>query len=290
MLNKRLQKIGFAFSLPTILFFVCFISIPIIFTLVLTFASWQGYDLAQIKMVGIKNFIDVFTDKIMLKSFINTLIFVIFTTVFLNILGFFGAMIIDQKIPGTKFLKNAVFLPVLLSPIIIGIMWSRMLDAFGILNKILQAVHLTNLPILFLGSSKLSLYTVIAATIWQFTGYDMLLYYAGIQGIPGELLEAARIDGANEKGVIFKIIVPVLSPVITITLLLNIIGGFKVFDIVYVMTSGGPNHSSDVLATYLFQQAFRLSNMGFASVIGFCIIILSLIAAIVRLNITKENY
>ncbi|MHB8280935.1 MAG: carbohydrate ABC transporter permease [Candidatus Humimicrobiaceae bacterium] len=290
MLNKRLQRIGFGFSLPSILFFVFFISIPIIFTIFLTFANWQGYDLAQIKIVGIKNYIDVFTDKIMLKSFINTLIFVVFTTLLLNTFGFFGALIIDQKIPGTKFLKNAVFLPVLLSPIIIGIMWSRMLDAFGILNKLLQAIHLTKLPILFLGSSKLAIYTVIAATIWQFTGYDMLLYYAGIQGIPGELLEAARIDGANEKGVVFKIIAPILSPVITITLLLNIIGGFKVFDIVFVMTRGGPNHSSDVLATYLFQQAFRLNNMGFASVIAFCIVILSLIAAIVRLNITKENF
>jgi ABC-type sugar transport system permease subunit len=207
----------------------------------------------------------------------------------LNIFGFFGALIIDQKIAGARFLKNAIFLPVLLSPIIIGIMWSRMLDAFGILNKIIQALHITNLPILFLGSSKIAIYTVIIATIWQFTGYDMLLYYAGLQGIPAELLEAARIDGANERNIIFRIILPNLSPVITITLLLNIIGGFKVFDIVFVMTTGGPNHGSEVLATYLFQQAFRLNNMGAASVIAVCIIILSLAAAIIRLRLTKEN-
>lgn len=93
MPNKRLQRIGFIFSLPSILFFIFFISIPVIFTIFLTFASWQGYDLAQIKLVGIKNFVDVFTDRIMLKSFINTLIFVLFTTTFLNFFGFFGALI-----------------------------------------------------------------------------------------------------------------------------------------------------------------------------------------------------
>jgi raffinose/stachyose/melibiose transport system permease protein len=289
MLNKKLQKIGFLFSLPSIIFFLVFISIPVIFTIVLTFANWQGYDITQIKFVGLKNFVDIFTDKIMLKSFLNTVIFVALTTLVLNVFGFFGALIIDQKIAGARFLKNAIFLPVLLSPIIIGIMWSRMLDAFGILNKIIQALHITNLPILFLGSSKIALYTIIIATIWQFTGYDMLLYYAGLQGIPAELTEAARIDGASESAVIFKIILPNLSPVITITMLLNIIGGFKVFDIVFVMTTGGPNHGSEVLATYLFQQAFRLNNMGAASVIAVCIVILSLIAAIVRLKLTKEN-
>ena len=289
MLNRQLKKIGFLFSLPSILFFLVFISIPVLFTIALTFASWQGYDILQIKFVGFKNYIDLFTDRIMLKSFINTLIFVAITTLFLNIFGFFGALIIDQKIAGARFLKNAIFLPVLLSPIIIGIMWSRMLDAFGILNKIIQALHITNLPILFLGSSKIAIYTIIIATIWQFTGYDMLLYYAGLQGIPAELLEAARIDGANERNIIFRIIIPNLSPVITITLLLNIIGGFKVFDIVFVMTRGGPNHGSEVLATYLFQQAFRLNNMGAASVIAMCIIILSLGAAIIRLRLTREN-
>jgi ABC-type sugar transport system permease subunit len=287
MLNRQLQKVGFLFSLPSILFFLVFISIPVLFTIALTFASWQGYDILQIKFVGFKNFIDLFTDRIMLKSFLNTLIFVTLTTLFLNLFGFFGALIIDQKIAGARFLKNAIFLPVLLSPIIIGIMWSRMLDAFGILNKIIQALHITKLPILFLGSSKIAIYTIIIATIWQFTGYDMLLYYAGLQGIPAELLEAARIDGANERNVIFRIILPNLSPVITITLLLNIIGGFKVFDIVFVMTTGGPNHGSEVLATYLFQQAFRLNNMGAASVIALCIIILSLGAAIIRLRLAK---
>ncbi len=289
MINKKLSKIGFLFSLPTILFFLFFISIPVIFTIVLTFADWKGYDLNQIKFIGFVNFSEVFRDKIFLKSFLNTAIFVGFTTLFLNLFGFIGAMIIDQKVAGARFLKNTIFLPVLLSPIIIGIMWSRMLDAFGVINKILQAAGFIKLPILFLGSSKIALYTVIVATLWQFTGYDMLLYYAGLQGIENHLLEAARIDGANEFKVTTRIIIPTLSPVITITMLLNIIGGFKVFEIVYVMTAGGPNHGSEVLATYLFQQAFRFNNMGFSSVIAMVIVFISLIVSVIRLRVTNRE-
>lgn len=289
MLLRKLQRIGFVFSLPSILFFVFFISIPVIFTVALTFAEWKGFELSSIKFTGFNNYINLFKDKIFYKSLLNTTIFVILTTAALNIFGFLGALIIDTKIPGTKFLKNAVFLPVLLSPIIIGIMWSRMLDAFGIINKLLQSAHIIKLPILFLGNEKIALYTIIIATIWQFTGYDMLIYYAGLQGIPKDIIEAARIDGANEAKVILKIIIPSLSPVITIAMLLNIIGGYKVFDIVYVMTAGGPNRASEVLATYLFQQAFRFNNMGYASVIAVIIIILSLIISIVRFRLTKQS-
>ena len=116
----------------------------------------------------------------------------IITTVVLNILGFIGASLIDTRVAGSRFLKNAVFLPVLLAPIIIGIMWSRMLDAFGIVNQLLKSVHATRMPLLFLGDERIALYTVIGATIWQYTGYDMLLYFAGLQGVPQEQVEAAR--------------------------------------------------------------------------------------------------
>lgn len=289
MLLKKLQKIGFVFSLPSILFFIFFVSIPVLFTVALTFAEWKGFQLSDIKFIGLNNYAELFKDKVFFKSLINTSIFVALTTICLNFFGFLGALIIDTKIPGTKFLKNAVFLPVLLSPIIIGIMWSRMLDAFGIINKILQSIHIIKLPILFLGSEKMALYTIIIATIWQFTGYDMLIYYAGLQGIPKDIIEAARIDGASERKVILKIIIPTLSPIITIAMLLNIIGGYKVFDIVYVMTAGGPNRASEVLATYLFQQAFRFNNMGYASVIAVIIIILSLIISVIRFRLTKQS-
>ena len=213
----------------------------------------------------------------------------VITTILLNIVGFIGATLIDTRIPGTAFFKNTVFLPVLLTPIIIGIMWSRMLDAFGIVNQLLRKVHAITMTVLFLGDEHIALYTVIGATVWQYTGYDMLLYFAGLQGVPHEQVEAARMDGASPLAVRLHVVIPFLSPVIAITMLLNMIGGFKVFDIVYVMTAGGPNNSSHVFATYLFQQAFRFNRMGYASVIAIVIIMFSIFAAVLRLRIVRKE-
>jgi raffinose/stachyose/melibiose transport system permease protein len=288
-MHSTTRRIGFFFSLPAILFFLCFILFPVVSTFLLSFAQWKGFVFSELRFTGLSNFAELFTDGIFFKSLANTLTFVIITTVALNILGFIGASLIDTRVAGSRFLKNAVFLPVLLAPIIIGIMWSRMLDAFGIVNQLLKSAHLTRMPLLFLGDERIALYTVIGATIWQYTGYDMLLYFAGLQGVPQEQVEAARIDGASPLAVKLHVVIPFLSPVIAVTMLLNMIGGFKVFDIVYVMTAGGPNNSSHVFATYLFQQAFRFNKMGYASVIAIVIIAFSIVAAVFRLRIVRRE-
>jgi len=282
-------RTGFLFSLPAILFFVAFILAPVLSTFVLSFVQWKGFTLSDMRPAGLSNFIELFSDGVFSRALVNTLIFVAATTVLLNLLGFIGASIIDTALRGSGFFKNAIFLPVLLSPIIIGIMWSRMLDAFGIVNQLLKSAHLIRMPFLFLGDERIALYTVIGATIWQYTGYDMLLYYAGLQGVPHEQVEAATIDGASRLAVTFNVVLPFLSPVIAITMLLNMIGGFKVFDIVYVMTAGGPNNSSHVFATYLFLQAFRFNRMGYASVIAIVIVFFSIIAAVFRLRIVRQE-
>lgn len=289
-MKKQLERIGIVFSLPSIFFFFFLMTIPILFTIFISFSEWHGYQLSLIKFIGFNNYIEAFKDRVFLTSLLNTLIFVIISTIFLNLFGFIAALIIDTKIPGTKFLKNVLFLPVILSPIIIGVMWSRMLDAFGIINNFLISIHLIKLPILFLGSQKIALYSIIAAALWQYTGFDMILYYAGLQGISTEVMDAAKIDGANQYRVITKIILPLLSPIITIAVIFNVIGGFKVFDVVYVMTSGGPNHHTEVLSTYLFTQAFRLNQMGYASFIAMVIIVFSLIISIIRLRATRDGF
>ena len=288
-MSQKTARIGFLFSLPAILFFAAFILAPVASTFLLSLSRWKGFILSELAWAGLANFADLFSDAVFFRSLINTLVFVVITTVLLNLLGFLGATIVDSGIRGTGFFKNAVFLPVLLSPIIIGIMWSRMLDAFGIVNQLLKTWHVTRLPILFLGDERIALFTVIGATIWQYTGYDMLLYFAGLQGVPKEQVEAATIDGAGALAITTKVVLPFLNPVIAITMLLNMIGGFKVFDIVYVMTAGGPNNSSHVFATYLFQQAFRFNQMGYASVIAIVIIAFSVIAAVFRLRIVRRE-
>lgn len=288
-MSHKTARIGFLFSLPAILFFLAFILLPVVSTFLLSLSRWKGFILSDLKWAGITNFADLASDGVFFRSLVNTLIFVVLTTVLLNLFGFLGATVVDTRIFGTAFFKNAIFLPVLLAPIIIGIMWSRMLDAFGIVNQLLKTWHLTRLPILFLGDERIALFTVIGATIWQYTGYDMLLYFAGLQGVPREQVEAATIDGAGTLAITTHVVLPFLNPVIAVTMLLNMIGGFKVFDIVYVMTAGGPNNSSHVFATYLFQQAFRFNQMGYASVIAIVIIAFSIVAAVFRLRIVRKE-
>ncbi|MCL5070030.1 MAG: sugar ABC transporter permease [Actinobacteria bacterium] len=288
MLSRKAGRLGFYFSLPTIVFFFAFLAIPIFFTFYLSFTNWSGFDFSQIKFSGITNYINVLSDKIFHKAFYQTCIFVVLRVTFLNIFGFIVALIIDQKVPGSKFLRSVIFIPCLLSPIIIGVMWSRMFDAFGIINQLLEYLHLIKLPIMWLGSPNLSLYTVIIASVWQWTGFNTLLYYSGLQTIPNELVEAAKVDGASFSKIVFKIYIPLLEPVITIAALLNLIAGFREFDLVYVMTRGGPNHSSDVLATLLYQNAFMFNKMGSSSVIAVVIVILCTIFSILRLKTSKE--
>lgn len=157
MVLRRTARIGILFSLPAIIFFILFLFIPVVSTFLLSITEWKGFDIANIRFAGLSNFRELIEDKIFFISLKNTLIFVAFTTVVLNILGYIGATIIDSGRRGTGFFKNALFLPVLLAPIIIGIMWSRMLDAFGIVNQLLKAMEITKMPILFLGDQRIAL-------------------------------------------------------------------------------------------------------------------------------------
>jgi ABC-type sugar transport system permease subunit len=125
---------------------------------------------------------------------------------------------------------------------------------------------------------------IIAATIWQFTAYDMVIYYAGLQNIPQQLHEAAAIDGANGWTRIWKITIPLLAPVMTVTMLLNFIGGIRIFDIVFVMTRGGPNRASEVLATYLYEQGFKINVAGYASSLALVIVVIAFAVTYVRLR------
>ncbi len=282
------RRVGMLFTLPAFLFYMVFLALPILFTLILSVCKWSGYNFSQIKFNGLNNYISVFSDGVFLRALLNTFIFVIVRVVFLNLLGILGALVIDSKAPGRNILKTIIFIPCLLSSVIIGVMWSRMFDAFGILNVLLQRLGIIELPIMWLSNKKLALITIIVASIWQWTGFNVLMYYAGLQSIPREFYEAATIDGASYWQATYHITIPQLKPIATISVLWNLIGGFKVYDVVAIMTGGGPNHATEVLATYLYRNAFEINKMGPASVIAIVIVVLCIIASVVRMKLVEE--
>jgi raffinose/stachyose/melibiose transport system permease protein len=276
--------LGVAFVLPAVLVFCLFLALPVLAALGIATLEWAGFRIGDWTFVGLRNAERMLGDPVFWRAFGNTVVFTVATTVLLNVTGFGYALLIASRVRGSGLAKAVLFLPVLLSPVIVALMWSRILDAFGAVNQLIALVDPTARPVLFLGSPELALPSVIAATVWQFTGYNMLLYYAGITHLPREQLEAASIDGAGKRATVLHIVVPSLYPVMGTAVLLNVIGGLRIFDLVYVMTRGGPNRATEVLGTYMYEQAFRISDMGYAAAIAVVIVVLSVAAAVARLR------
>jgi multiple sugar transport system permease protein/raffinose/stachyose/melibiose transport system permease protein len=276
--------LGLAFVLPSLAVFGAFLVLPVIAVAGISLLDWAGFRIGDWTFVGLSQFRHAMEDPVFWRSLTHTLLFTVATTVLLNITGFGYALLVASRVRGSSLAKSALFLPALLSPVIVALMWSRILDAFGAVNQLISLVQPTAKPTLFLGDPDLALASVIVATVWQFTGYNMLLYYAGLQNLPRDQLEAAAIDGTGVTASIRHIVLPSLYPVIGTAVLLNVIGGLRVFDLIYVMTRGGPNRSTEVLATYMYEQAFKFSDMGYASAIALVIVVLSVAAAVMRIR------
>ncbi len=273
---------------PSLAVFLGLIAVPIVVVALVSLSEWTGFDIADISWLGVGNYRTIAGDDIFWRALRNTLLFTGLTTVLLNIIGFGIALLISTRVRGTGLLRGVVFLPALLPPVLVGLMWQRVLDAFGFVNQILQWLGVADQPVFFLGEERFALWAIIGVTVWQFAGYDMILYYAGLQSVDRSMLEAAALDGARTPATVFRVIVPSMYHIVGVVALLNIIGGLKIFDVVFVMTRGGPNRSSEVLATYMFEQGFRLSIMGVASAIAVVIVVLAVIVSAARFRLARR--
>lgn len=281
--------ISLMLAAPTIFLFFGFVAVPVVAVVLTSFTEWTGFDIGGIEWLGLQNYVGLFEDQTFLRAFLHTLIFTVATTVLLNAVGLGLAMLVNTRAPGTAFLKAVLFLPVLLSPVIVGLMWSGLLRGVGGgLNQFLDFLGIINQPVFWLGDGRFALAAIILATVWQFAGYDMILYYAGLQNVPATLLEAAELDGARSWAKFVHVVLPSLYHVMSVVVLLNVIGGLRIFDIVYVMTRGGPSRSTEVLATYMYEQGFQLNAMGVASAIAVIIVLLAIAAALVRLRVLRH--
>lgn len=283
------KTISFALIAPAVGLFAGFVALPILAVVLISFTRWSGFDIANIRWLGVQNYADLFSDPTFGRSLLQTLVFTIATTVLLNAVGLSLAMLVNTRAPGTAFLKAVLFLPVLLSPVIVGLMWSGLLRGVGGgLNQFLDLLGIIDQPIFWLGDGRFALAAIILATVWQFAGYDMILYYAGLKNVPSSLLEAADLDGALSWSKFVHVVLPSLYHVMSVVVLLNVIGGLRIFDIVYVMTRGGPNRSTEVLATYMYEQAFQLNAMGLASAIAVIMVIIAVGASVIRLRMLRH--
>ncbi len=265
---------------PAILLFFLFVIYPMFTGIKISFTNWNGFSQSY-KYVGFENYIAMFKDKNVWSSFSNTIIYGVGSTVFQQIAGLSTAILINSKFKGRTIGRTIIYMPVLIAAVIMGNMWYFILQYDGgALNDIL--ILIGKEPVDWLTQGNLTVWIIVLVNTLQFYGISMVIYLAGLQGIPQMYYEAADIDGAKKLSKFFNITVPLLMPAISTSVVLNLIGGLKLFDVVKALTNGGPGYSTHSLSTLVNFTYFNNQSAGYASVIGLLlftfIIIVSLVA------------
>lgn len=245
------------------------------------------------KFIGLDNYVRIFSDPFIGISIRNNLLYAAISVLFQVFLALVLAYLLESKLirpaMSTHF-RNILFLPSVLAVTIVGLMWQLIYRPdTGLINQFLRSVGLGNFTHTWLGEEGTAIFAVIGVSQWQWVGYCMILFIVAIQAIPDELFESARIDGASAWKQFIHIAVPMVRETILVITTITVIGGFKVFDIVYVMTGGAPNHASDVLGNYLYRVGFRNDEMGYASAIATLLFVITFILTIIQLRIGKTG-
>lgn len=279
-LNKQ-SYAGYLFILPALVGTIIFILIPIFCSFGLSFTKWDL--LNSIEFVGLKNYKDIFTEPVIIKILINTFVYAISTTIFGVIIPFVLAYILNCKIRGSEFFKTAYFLPFVTPMIVIGIIWEWIFDPnIGILNNIL------NCHINWLYDTNFAMPALIIVSVWKLIGYNMVIFLSGFSTMNNDLLEASKIDGANEFETFKYISIPLMSPTIFFVIIITAISSFQVFDLIYVMTQGGPLDSTNVLVYAIYKNAFEYFNIGKASALAYVLFAIVLVLTLFQWSIRKK--
>jgi len=277
----------YCYPLPALIIVLIFLISPVIFVI---YTSLMDWDLIRpMKFVGFANYLNLFKDPVLLTSLGNTLIWVVLILSVPMILGLLLAVFIRNIWLANK-IKTIFYIPLAISGTAIGVIWKWIFSRIGLLNDFLIAIGIIKEPINWLLEIPGNTFAMIAASTWQITGINMILFLIGLQNIPSEVLEAAKIDGANDWKTFIHVILPLLKQITTVVVVLNIIGSFKVFEIIWVITSGGPGRGSETLALSMYVQSFGLFQMGYGAAIAVVLSLIIFAIGIFYLRIVgKEN-
>jgi raffinose/stachyose/melibiose transport system permease protein len=258
---------------PGLILYSLFVLYPILRSFIFGFYNWNG--LKAPVFIGLENFTRILRDPVFWKSFKNN-IFVVAASMFGQIpLGILAAAALNGTFKGQGFFRTAFFIPMILSTVVVGLMWTTILNSqVGLLKSFLEALGFKNPPDL-LGNPKTAIYTLCGVIVWQFIGLYMIIFLAALQNIPSEISEAADIDGASETVKFFQIRLPLLWGTVASAAVLCISGSMRSFDLIYVMTGGGPAYATEVMATYMYNKTFTVSQYGYGSAVSLVIAVLS---------------
>lgn len=278
------NAIGFSFVLPNFIGFMLFVLIPILFSVVMSFFDWKGRTIGG--FVGLGNYIEMFHSSTFITALKNTLVFAVMTVPLTLAVSLAAALLLNQKVRGLGIFRTIYFFPNVTAVVALGAVWNMIFNPdMGIVNTALAAlgVPAENLP-RWSSSTEWSLFTVVLAQVWKNAGYYMVIFLAGLQNIPRELYEAARIDGAKRRALFCHITLPLLSPTTFFVLIMLTISSFQTFEMVDVITAGGPGKSSYVLSMYIYRSAFTESRFGYAAAISMMLFVFVALITLVQLK------
>lgn len=279
------------FILPALLFILFFVFLPIVLNLYNSLFRWNFFEAGRV-FVGLEYYGRLFKDPIFFTALKNNSLFAVISLVFQVGMGLIIAAILEDKLIRRfqPFFRTVFFIPSVISIAVVGLLWQLLYNPeVGLVNGVLNVIGQSEWALSWLGDSKTAIYAVVAVSQWQYTGYMVMLFLLAMQKIPFEYYEASMIDGASRIKTFFFITLPQMKEMILVGTVITVIGAFKVFDEVYVMTNGGPGRSTEVLGTMLYRAAFRNDEMGYASTIGTIIFVVTLTLSLIQLKIGKSG-
>lgn len=273
----------YLFLLPALAVFGFAVLIPVVMTGAYSLTEWNGY--GEMIFVGLGNYATILSDTLFARSFLHVVIYILVTLVLEVLVGLVLAGIVSARRRGSIWFRVAIFTPVMLPMVVVAVLWSFVYNPdFGLVNALLEAAGLSDLQRVWLGDTSTALLAICIVSGWVFAGFYMTIFYAALQQIPTEVLEAARLDGASEWQLFWRIKVPMVRNAVEVGVLLCVTGGFQGFDLFYVMTNGGPYYSTEIPTTYLVRAVFRNGEVGYGSAMA---VVLTLVVVVIGVLFTR---
>lgn len=276
------------FLLPAAAFICFMVLVPSVQASAYAFTDWDGLT-NNWQFTGVANFERMFADPLALSAVSHTLALTVVTAAGINIFGLLLALVLNSKIRTKGLMRVVFFAPVIVTPVVVATLWKFIYQPDGPLNILLRAVGLENLTRAWLGDDAVALGAIAITVMWQFTGVAMVIYLAGLQNVPDELIEAAHLDGAGPIRRFFSIILPELRPAATIAVMLTLLAGVKTFDQVWIMTAGGPGDSTHTLSTAQYQATFVFGEFSYGAAFAVVISAIAIALALVQQGFVRNK-
>ena len=283
---RNIKVVPYLYILPNMILFLTFMIISIFMSFYYSTVKWNG--LGDPKFIGLENYLYIFTDDVFIKSMFNTVYYSAVTVPILMVLSLLFAVLLNNKIPLRGLIRSSIYAPALVSTVVVGTVFIWIFqDQLGLINYIITL--LGGEGINWQNDTRFAMVMIIVATIWQKTGYNMVIYLAGLQGIPTELMEAATIDGATTWQKFRYVTLPLLKNTHMFVIITSLINSFRSFDLIYTMTQGGPLNATKTIVMYVYEQAFQKNYYGRAAAAGVVLFVLMVAFTVVQMKAKKED-